>query len=70
MFLGRRGTRLRLFALAIAMVTEPQYVFGAATYWLRQYPEMKSGHAIDCRLYQALERGKKEKTALREWFVP
>ena len=23
------------------MVREPQYVFGAATYWPRQYPEIK-----------------------------
>src|SRR4030095_4480210 len=30
-FLGRQETTRRLLALAIAMVTEPQYVFGAAT---------------------------------------
>src|SRR5262249_29004927 len=29
-FLGRKETKRRLFALAIAMVTEPQYVCGAA----------------------------------------
>jgi hypothetical protein len=50
MFLGHRETTRRLFAVAIAMVTEPQYVFGAATYWPRQYPEITSGHAtpVDC----------------------
>ena len=37
MFLGRRGTRVCLCALAIAMVTEPQYVCGAATFPLHPY---------------------------------
>ena len=60
MFLGRRGTILCLFALAIAMVTEPQYVFGAATFWQRQYPEIKSGHAtaVDCRGRETRKKSK------------
>jgi hypothetical protein len=37
MFLGRRGTIWCLFARAIAMVTEPQEVFGAATSPLHPY---------------------------------
>jgi hypothetical protein len=60
MFLGRRGTILCLFALAIAMVTEPQYVFGAATFWQRQYPEIQSGHAtaVDCRGRETRKKSK------------
>jgi hypothetical protein len=34
-------------------------VFGAATYWPRQYPEIKSGHATACRLLRPWNAEKK-----------
>jgi hypothetical protein len=42
MLLGRRDSRAS--AIAISMVIEPQYVFGADTGWLYRYREMKSEH--------------------------
>jgi len=41
------------------VVTEPQYVFGAATLGGHLHREIKSEHATDGRLRQALESGKK-----------
>lgn len=49
-FRGRPETRLHLWVVTMAMVTEPQDVCGAATHWPRQSPETKAGHRIDCRL--------------------
>lgn len=43
-FLGRRGQCCRLSALTVAMVSEPQEVFGAATRCLHLRREMKSEH--------------------------
>src|SRR5215510_13651505 len=48
-FLGRSEAQLRLCARAIPRVRAPQDVFGAATSWPRQYPDIKSGHATDGR---------------------
>ena len=63
-FLGRREAKLRLFARTIVMVREPQEVFGAATSWPRQYPEIKSGHATDCRLPRLWNAEKKVQNPL------
>jgi hypothetical protein len=46
-------------AIAIALVTAPQYVFGAATPGWHLSTEIKSGHATDCRLRRDQEGGKK-----------
>ena len=43
-FLGRRGQHCRLSALTVAVVSEPQYVCGAATCCLHPRREMKSEH--------------------------
>ena len=61
LFLGRRGYPQWFSALATEVVTEPQYVFGAATLGWHLHTEIKSEHEADCRLRQALESGKKGK---------
>src|SRR5215475_8899 len=54
----------RYSARTTTVVPEPRYVFGAATPSGHLPTEMKSEHATDCRLRQALESGKKAKTPL------
>src|SRR4030095_749586 len=63
-FLGRRETTLRRFARPMTVVREPQYVCGAATSWPRQYLEIKSGHATDCRLPRPWNAEKKVQNPL------
>jgi hypothetical protein len=49
-------------ASVISTAIEPQYVYGAATPGWHLHTEIKSEHATDCRVHQALESGKKAKT--------
>jgi hypothetical protein len=51
----------RFSARATPGATAPQYVFGAATRGGHLTREIKSEHATDCRLRQALQSGKKAK---------
>jgi hypothetical protein len=51
------------------MTTEPQYVCGAATLGWHLRTEIKSEYAIDCRLRQDLESGKKRKIRSQDQFV-